>query len=311
MTEPALFERFEPEYLMALGVPERWLGAVRAAGESGLFTLVDRLPEEAAENLLRLADGELLPTPEPAPSDVDPVTHPDAMRRFRLVVGDDELRLALDAPMERWAVFLHPSQRRAVELRYGGPAKVTGGAGTGKTVVALHRAVWLVRANPEAEVLLTTYSRTLAARLEGHLDLLLESGTPERSRVTVENLHRLAKRMVDRGRDRPIQPLTDAELAARIERHARAAASGTAPGAVFGTGSATAFDPAVDLAFLRAEFTDVVDVQGIQDLAGYLRASRAGRGTPLPARARSRAWQVFGPLLSELEGSRGCSRARG
>ena len=57
----------------------------------------------------------------------------------------EELQRALDFPWEKWTVFLHPEQRQWVERDYAGPARVSGSAGTGKTIVALHRAVHLAR----------------------------------------------------------------------------------------------------------------------------------------------------------------------
>ena len=74
-----------------------------------------------------------------------------------------ELETALNFPWEKWTVFLHPEQRQWVEREYAGPARVSGSAGTGKTIVALHRAVYLARSNPDARVLLTTFSDTLAS----------------------------------------------------------------------------------------------------------------------------------------------------
>ena len=86
----------------------------------------------------------------------------DAMRRFRVVHNLEELERALDYPWEKWAVFLHPAQQEAVERNYGGPARVSGSAGTGKSIVALHRAAFLARSYPDARVLLTTFSEPLA-----------------------------------------------------------------------------------------------------------------------------------------------------
>ena len=78
-------------------------------------------------------------------TDRDPFAHPDAQRRFGVMSNQEELRRALDYPWEKWTVFLHPAQRQVVERSYRGPARVSGSAGTGKTIVALHRAVHLAR----------------------------------------------------------------------------------------------------------------------------------------------------------------------
>ena len=93
---------------------------------------------------------------------VDPFNHPDAQRRSRLLTNLEELERALDYPWDKWAAFLHPAQRRLVERDYNGPARISGSAGTGKAIVALHRAVALARRHPQSRVLLTTFSKALA-----------------------------------------------------------------------------------------------------------------------------------------------------
>src|SRR4029077_10454267 len=127
----------------------------------------------------------------------DPFTHPDARRRFRIVSSLDELALALDYPWEKWTVFLHPAQREAVERDYGGPARISGSAGTGKTVVALHRAVFLARANPDARVLLTTFSETLANALRTQLRRLIGNEPRIGERVDVHGLGTFARRLFE------------------------------------------------------------------------------------------------------------------
>src|SRR5207247_506655 len=101
-----------------------------------LDALLAQLPQEAAERLLELACGNPVPLPV-AEQGGSGFSHPDAQRRFRVVESEHELKQALEFPWERWVVFLHPSQRNVVERRYNGPARVSGAAGTGKTVVAI------------------------------------------------------------------------------------------------------------------------------------------------------------------------------
>ena len=170
--KPALLAHLSAESLLAYGVPTQWLGDVRAATEDTLFALVDHLPAEAMEALLALATGDVPQLPLQTPEGTDPFAHPDAQRRFRVMANAEELERALDYPWEKWTVFLHPTQRTIVERRYNGPARVAGSAGTGKTVVALHRAVHLARTHPDARVLLTTFSDTLANALRVKLGRL-------------------------------------------------------------------------------------------------------------------------------------------
>ena len=159
-----LFADVDPDDLLGYGVPEDWLDEVRQATEDSLFNLAEHLPQEAAEALLDLATGKTptlaseknKSTPSAA---ADPFEHPDAKRRFRLLGDVDELRQALDYPWEKWTVFLHPAQSAFVDRRYTGPARIAGSAGTGKTVVALHRAAHLAKAKPDATILLETCAR--------------------------------------------------------------------------------------------------------------------------------------------------------
>lgn len=169
----ALFAGLADGDLLAYGVPQEWLPDVRVADEDNLLELAEHLPAEAGEALLTLATGGKPQMPEPATAESDPFEHPDAQRRFRVMTAVEELAGARDYPWERWNVFLHPAQRQWVERDYNGPARVSGSAGTGKTVVALHRAVHLARTNPNSRILLTTFSDALANALKPKLRRLM------------------------------------------------------------------------------------------------------------------------------------------
>src|SRR5205807_2313199 len=98
--------------------------------------------------------------------------HPDAQRRFRVMTNVEELAAALEYPWDKWTIFLHPAQRELVERDFYGPARVAGSAGSGKTIVALHRAVHLARHNRKSRILLTTFSDTLSNALRLRLSQL-------------------------------------------------------------------------------------------------------------------------------------------
>ena len=164
-----LFAHLSDDDLLTFGIPSEWLSDVRSATEDSLFTLADHLPAEASEALLELATGGKPRVPQPLAATANPFEHPDALRRFRVMSNVEELQRALDFPWEKWTVFLHPEQRQFVERDYNGPARVSGSAGTGKTIVALHRAAHLARANPNARILLTTFTDTLASALQTKL----------------------------------------------------------------------------------------------------------------------------------------------
>jgi hypothetical protein len=160
-----LFAGTPDEELLGYGVPAEWLADVKQATEDTLLTLAEHLPAEAAEALLELATGGKPRVPAQTKTLADPFDHPDAQRRFRVMTNVEELQRALDFPWEKWTVFLHPEQRQWVERSYAGPVRVSGSAGTGKTIVALHRAAHLACTHPNARVLLTTFSDTLANAL--------------------------------------------------------------------------------------------------------------------------------------------------
>ena len=182
--------------LLGYGVPAEWLDDVKKATEDTLLVLADHLPAEAAEALLELATGGkprvLAAGRTPAAT---PFEHPDAQRRFRVMANVEELERALDFPWEKWTVFLHPEQRELVERDYTGPARVSGSAGTGKTIVALHRAAHLARTHPDARVLLTTFSDTLANALRTKLKRLLSNEPRLAERIDVHSLNAIGLRL--------------------------------------------------------------------------------------------------------------------
>ena len=126
---------------------------------------------------------------------MNPFEHPDAQRRFRVMTNVEELERALEFPWEKWTVFLHPEQRQLVERDYAGPARVSGSAGTGKTIVALHRAVFLARSNPDARVLLTTFSDILANALRNQLRRLISNEPRLGERLDVHSLDAIGERL--------------------------------------------------------------------------------------------------------------------
>ena len=285
--EATLFAKYEPSYLLALGVPAPWLDAVRVVGESGLDKVFGHLPAEAAERLLQLACGEPIARPVTVTT-TDPFEHPDAKRRFRVLDSQDELRRALEAPWDQWIVFLHPTQRAVVERKFKGPARISGSAGTGKSVVALHRAAHLLKSNSEGRVLLTTYSKTLAARLGQSADLLIGAASSERKRLEVSHLHKIARDLWTQRTGKKFSVLDSDSNSKKLDGLLEAAKSRVAPSADF------------SIAFLRSEWSAIVDPWGIRSWPSYKTASRTGRATPLGAKQRLVLWKIFEELRRVL-----------
>ena len=107
-----LFDHVADDDLLSYGVPAEWLADVRESNEDSLLTLADHLPSEAAEALLELATGGKPRVAPAVPAAVDPFEHPDAQRRFRIMINVEELAAALDYPWDKWTIFLHPGTAR-------------------------------------------------------------------------------------------------------------------------------------------------------------------------------------------------------
>lgn len=292
VSKPLLFAGMTDEQLLAYGVPAEWLADVKQANEDSLLTLAEHLPAEAAEALLELATGGK-PQPVSMGKATDPFSHPDAQRRFRVMHGVAELEQALNYPWEKWTIFLHPSQQQWVMRDYAGPARVSGSAGTGKTIVALHRAVTLAREHPDARVWLTTFSDTLAHALQNKINCLISHQPRLAERLEVADMNAMGQRLMDRltpkGQAKP-RLATPAQV-----RDAAAAALAEVTAASDG-----ALLTRFNLNFVLGEWTDVVDAWQLQSWDDYRDVKRLGRKTRLNEAQRQALWHVFTGIQSRL-----------
>lgn len=272
------------DQLLDVGVPREWLQHVQEMPEAEIDTLFDRLPAEAAEALYDFATGGKLEDHIviPAKPGADPYAHPDAQRRFRVFDNVDELTAALDAPFEKWAVFLHPAQRELVRRKVTGPTRVTGSAGTGKTIVALHRAVHLAEQSETGRVLLTTFSPKLARALSAKLAIQTQAVPELRKRITVRPLDEAAVELYSQRFGEP--DLVDhGQIRELIEE-------------------AISADLGGDLSpqFLFEEWQELVDAWGVTDPESYATLPRIGRRTRLGPKQREAAWAVFDHVRTQM-----------
>ncbi|WP_186188804.1 UvrD-helicase domain-containing protein [Burkholderia gladioli] len=281
--KPKLFAKYGDAQLLAYGVPQEWLADVKAADEDSLLELADHLPGEAAEALLELATGGTPVLSEVASKGTDPFQHPDAQRRFRVMSDMDELARALEYPWDKWTVFLHPAQQQLVERNYNGAARVSGSAGTGKTVVALHRAVHLARKDEDARVLLSTFSDTLANALRGNLYRLIWNTPKLGERIDVAAMQAIGIRLYSTEFGKPAFAGRD-EISALLK---------TAAMQVDGLKANTAF--------LLSEWEEVVDTWQVDDWETYRDAKRLGRKTRLPEAQRALYWKAFAQVQAQLK----------
>jgi hypothetical protein len=273
--KPPILAGVAEDRLLSYGVPIEWLNDVKAATEDSLLSVVDHLPAEAAEALLQLATGGQPNPPQPARVSASPFDHPDAQRRFRVVGNLEELERALEYPWDKWTVFLHPEQRELVEGDFGGPVRVSGSAGTGKTIVALHRAAYLARSNTEARVLLTTFSTTLANALRARLRRLIGNEPRLGERIDVHSLDEVGIRLH------------------RVHVGPADVATREAVRGLVRTASTEVGGHKFSVPFLVAEWEHVVDAWQLKNWEGYRDVVRLGRRTRISEGQRKVLWSVF------------------
>jgi hypothetical protein len=306
--------------LTRLGVDAQVLPVVRLlTSEADLERLQMALPDAQYAALYALSCGmtvdeawaevaRLFPA-GPPPEQVDHDDLVAAMERrpdqVTFVSSQQELPVILAHPFAAWRTFLHSSQREiAYRPSYAGPAQVTGGPGTGKTVALLHRAAFLAaraatspeagppatagqmsRPGPDAaQILLTTLNGNLAEALQAQLGLLIPDAAV-RSRIEVLNVDRLAYGVVKQARGNPV--IAD-ERVLRT-RWAKAAAD-----------AGLAFTPA----FGKSEWEQVILAQDLRTGQAYLACPRTGRGRPLTRAQRSLLWQAAQRVTAELATAR-------
>ena len=280
---PRIYQQFDSEYLLALGVPEEWLPAVRQATREDLEYLMGRLPPEVMDRLFQLEDGQLVPIPRT--HEGDPVDHPDALQHFKTIEAKTDLDAALKYPWARWTVFLHPQQKDLVNASFSGPAKISGAAGTGKTILALHRAVRLARDHTDRKVLLTTFSRTLAYRIRQSASILCGSTEDIPDNLEIMHIHSLALRIwSEHHPSLNFNPVDGSEINQMLEQ-------------TMGLRVMGHFSPE----FVNSEWKHVIDHHGIDNWDSYSEIPRMGRGTVLGQVQRRELWNTFGPVLEQLK----------
>ena len=217
------------------------------------------------------------------PTSENPFDHPDAKRRFRLIENIEQLEAALDYPWEQWTIFLHPDQQALVERDFNGPARVSGSAGTGKTVVALHRAAFLARKNKDSRVLLTTFSDSLANALREKLKHLIGSTPKLAERLEIYSMDSIALRLHKLSGDER-RLLKEQELFDLVSKYV---------------------DKAEGLRFSRVfvyeEWSQVIDAWQVDSWEGYRDVQRSGRRARLSESQRQVLWDVFEQVLEETK----------
>ena len=292
---PMLFSTIDDENLIKLGVPEEQLAFIKNLEDIKAFNdCKSSIPADAYEALEWLANGfslnevlELYAVPDETKMDTKDFASALLTERsqsiFFVVEGEDELRRIMAEPLEKWRVFLHPSQRKLVDRNFSGAYRVLGGAGTGKTVVAMHRAKWLVSRIPDKKrILFTTFTANLAGDIKDNLRKICT--VEELRRIDVINLDAWVGQFLrEHGFMYNIvyDDVTDKLLEEAVAR----------------SGENTGFSTA----FFADEWTKIVAAQEAFTLDKYLKASRLGRGTRLDRNMRLQVWNVFEEYLALMK----------
>ena len=292
------FAGLSDQELMSVGVPEDLLSAVRPINdEAGLDGMQGALPVEAYEALFLFMAGDsisqILAARETRVDKVIDVTdfasaldRAESQSRFVIVEDDEALSAIMNAPLAQWRVFLHPTQRKLATKDFSGPARVLGGAGTGKTVLAIHRAKWLAenRTPADKRVLFTTFTKNLAIDVRDNLTRLCNAETLKK--IEVINLDAWVHAFLRSKRyehtivyDRLKDAAADAwQMALAVK------------------------DPSLDLPvnFYEVELDQVILAQGVSTRDEYRQARRVGRGVVLSRRKRDAVWPVFEEYRTQL-----------
>jgi superfamily I DNA/RNA helicase len=282
VTEQGIFDKHKDDYLLSLGLPENWLPTLRKIKtEDILLEAIEKLPPDVGERLLDLADGKFVTPPVPIPKEKPVTASPDTLRRFFVIEKDDELVKMLEAPLHSWLVFLHPSQRNLAYGDFKGPVKVTGSAGTGKTVVALHRAKHLAALGKS--VLLTSFVTTLCDNLRHNIEYLCT--VEELARISVATVHKTGLDLL-RSAGVRATPVGSDDLKKLFENFL------------------AIYPIPFDVDFLDAEWDYVIQEQAITTWDQYRSAARRGLGHPLRVAERKQIWEIFARTLESLKSKR-------
>ena len=298
--QPNVFSDLKDRQLLKLGVPEELLGKVREVTSENQLNMLERiLPGDAHEDLsfYLMEPSDITYEYILSERDVDDFNNYDTSNfakaldrlnsrsQFVVTRNEDELASVLQAGLEKWRVFLHPSQRKLAEGHKNGPLRVLGGAGTGKTVVAMHRAKWLAAnvATEENKVLFTTFTKNLAVDIENNLKSICTQ--EEFVRIEVVNLDLWVQHFLKEYVGGFRLMLDESILSTYWKNAVYLKPVGN------------------DLpdSFFKEEWQRIIQPQGVNSLEAYKKVSRIGRGTRLDRQQRVDIWPVFESYRKQLD----------
>ena len=268
--------------LLSIGVPEELIGIVRNIRNfDDLDKAEKKLPQDAFENIFDVMDGNDISTiianieEGKAKDGEDTLLSSNNRRRFIEITTDEELARIMDEGMEKWQLFLHPSQRKLVDSDYNGSTKVSGSAGTGKTIAAIHRLKYLCQSNMFGKVLFTTYTTALVENLR----VLVEKMGIDKQKYALNNIDKV---LLEVAKEYKILPTDFHVLDYSGDKESLALWSEVLDQNI------SEFDEQ----FLYSEYIDVIIYNNNKDLKSYLLQARTGRTKPITRKQRVEIWKL-------------------
>jgi hypothetical protein len=297
-----LFANLSDSELTSLGVPQELLNVARSIRSEAELDATERhLPVEAYEGLFLVMAGDTVSQvlasretrvdrPVDTTNFLAAIETPEAQSRFVVVADEETMAAMLNSPLAQWRIFLHPTQRKLAQSDRNGPVRVLGGAGTGKTVLAMHRAKWLAeqRSATDKKVLFTTFTKNLAADIEENLKTLCSPGVMQK--IEVKNLDAWVHSFLRR---------QQYEHTIIYDRKKGEAAAAWRQALAMQDSSI-----ALPENFYEEELERVVLAQGVATEGDYRQAKRTGRGVVLTRAKRDAIWPVFEEYRAQLASRR-------
>jgi superfamily I DNA/RNA helicase len=306
---PALFAAIPDERLLSLGILAEELPKVRqlrdqdaldgsqdafdATSYDILIALAAGYPDDEIRAIVGIKGPNEDTEKKTAPTFANIIESDESRQHIFIPETEEELRRVFEGDLEGWRIFLHPDQRKVAYRDYSGPTLVRGGAGTGKTVVAMHHSKYLadqIKEDParsSERVLFTTFTTNLALDIQSNLQALcpehLEGST---ARIEVINLDRWVSQFLKRKKfPREIvyfgdnKDRLDGIWREVLDRHSL---------------------PELSEEFIRAEWEQVVQAKGVMTEGAYFKVARTGRGTALDRKTRASLWKIFSDYRASM-----------
>lgn len=280
-SEPSPLADLGEKVLLEIGTPSHMLekvSSLRTANE--LLAIKDQLPVDNYEYLYYLLEGISLEEVleeinEGKQAEEGAEVSDNAKKHVYLLTDDDDLERILSGDFAKWKIFLHPSQRKLSYRKYNGAVKVTGGAGTGKTVCALHRAKYLVDQLGafDKPLLFTTYTKSLTEYLRSTIQDL---GVPE-DFIQITNIDKLAFSLAKE------MGVIDQEAGFILEDQEKRVWE-----------EVLQYLPSTkDESFLSEEYNEVILRNNVKSLEEYLKTPRLGRSARIGRKDKVEAWKLI------------------